>query len=1063
MGSWLTNGSMRVYGVIGGVGALGFGPNSFEYPGTTDTNLVTRVQYNVNSGDPMWNDDRINGSVQFDFAGWLGGYPSGSLPPGSWGTSAAMVFAPASEFPEGMIPKPSDIIANSRNRIVKRGEPTGLGDYKISFFFTGPRPSDLIPNMKYWVLIMPTWSRISHTPSLDNDRIILPGQVNNLGRALSMHTNRKPTRPQILTPKSGAVIPSSTDFLISFLVNDADKWGSGTSPAYTGIQGVQAQISRPPSAANPDPVWHELTFCTSATEEQPIAHIVGSATPALTAGAAIFAQTGTATARAGSSGASASAINKVPVGEGDWRIRVRVFDSGNPFTDLPPLNGGATGANSTYYNYPAANTSEWSEIVTIKIPAQVPPPIPIKPAPNTAVPKEDIIRLQWQYRNTAMPSGPGSFYIQMGRLVQIREVGDTEWTTLTNSLLGPYDIDSQLDYIDVLTGDYADPVPDTDFLTPNDGRWSFADFYTQATYPDDGVLTMSGTTPATSYMTVVSVPPTAAVGDYYLRRRFDLPVDTDSINAKFTIELPDGAVDPLRNFGLVYGVYFYAADGITVLDSVSVVSSTSNPYPMVFDQSGISVPPGTAYGEIVLHPTGFITSDGLEGVRVSGIRVSTGNTFGGLPWFEMDYTKQYEWRVVARDADGKISDWSDVAQFWVVPPPGDGTPELDPNATLDGATLGCGTYTVSVVRRGGMDMPFVIPNPQYIRWGRIRDDISSATVALDRWSEDCGQFLKNLRTWGYELTIHRSTIYGTQLVWQGPITRLKYEKDRVTIAAEDVMAYLKRRAVRTTLNDVKDGASVVDRAQRVIQNSLAIEDPNLLPYLTVIHGDKDATQHRYLAEYANTAFGELDDMASNAGLDYTAIGRRIIVWGVKNRVGELNEMTDKDFGDAPSVTEYGSQMAVRYIITDGNGLWGGSKITDGQSLLDFGLVEILATSWGAEVNTTGETQTQSEEAKERIRKGYEEQAQAEMDDRFPAPVVLRVPENNTLSPDALVNINQLVPGVLIPVRSSGTLRDIVGMQKLDSIQVEVQDGRERVSVSMSPFGTSAAIEEGGEL
>ena len=87
-------------------------------------------------------------------------------------------------------------------------------------------------------------------------------------------------------------------------------------------------------------------------------------------------------------------------------------------------------------------------------------------------------------------------------------------------------------------------------------------------------------------------------------------------------------------------------------------------------------------------------------------------------------------------------------------------------------------------------------------------------------------------------------------------------------------------------------------------------------------------------------------------------------------------------------------------------------------------------------------------------------AERSISDRFPPPVVVRVPDNTTLNPDAVVSIQQLVPGVVLPLRSTGTLRTVVASQKLDSVSVSEEDGKETITLVMSPFSRDDA--SGGE-
>lgn len=191
-------------------------------------------------------------------------------------------------------------------------------------------------------------------------------------------------------------------------------------------------------------------------------------------------------------------------------------------------------------------------------------------------------------------------------------------------------------------------------------------------------------------------------------------------------------------------------------------------------------------------------------------------------------------------------------------------------------------------------------------------------------------------------------------------------------------------------------------------------------------------------------------MAANSGLDYTAIGRSILLWGTKHRIGSLPEFRDSDLGSPPIVSEYGMAFANFYAIGDGNGLHGEANRLDANGKdPTYGIVEMLSSSWASD--SPADTGTYSQEGIATIVKSFADYAERSISDRFPPPVVVRVPDNTTLNPATVLSIQQLVPGVVIPLRSMGTLRKVIATQKLDKVQVTVQGGRESIAITMSPF------------
>ena len=422
---------------------------------------------------------------------------------------------------------------------------------------------------------------------------------------------------------------------------------------------------------------------------------------------------------------------------------------------------------------------------------------------------------------------------------------------------------------------------------------------------------------------------------------------------------------------------------------------------------------------------------------------------------------EWEWQVSVTDSEEHESGWSEMAYFWIVPPPKSGDTIPAPGATLDGGTLGCGTYRVFAYRRGGVTRVGELTGLSKIEWNRVRDDISTATISVADWSEDCGHLLASLQTWAYELVIYRDNGYSVDRVWEGPITLLTYSHDEVTIQAKDMMGYAYRRILRQRLADSGAGDTVVGRATRALQSAFAPEDPRVLAYMRPIRNANDAKQWRVTPAYSRTVFEEVDDLAANAGLDYTCVGRSILLWGTKNRIGTLPELTDRDLGAAPIVSEYGMSTSNFYVVSDGNGSYGAADRFGGDSLSTYGRVEILASTWTADA-TENPTADFSQEGIEKIKESYAKFAERAISDRFPPPMVVRVPDNTSLNPDTPITIQQLVPGVAVPLRSEATLRTVKATQKLDSVKVTVQGGKETVTIVLSSFSRDDATVEGGE-
>lgn len=413
----------------------------------------------------------------------------------------------------------------------------------------------------------------------------------------------------------------------------------------------------------------------------------------------------------------------------------------------------------------------------------------------------------------------------------------------------------------------------------------------------------------------------------------------------------------------------------------------------------------------------------------------------------------YEWQVQTFDNQFELSPWSVSAFFWSSPQAGINEDPI-PDAPVDLTSLGCGTYRVFVFDRGGQKMRGEITPIRRLQWDRRRDDISQAILHTNGFDEDCGQLLRTLHSWMHEIVIFRDG----ERVWEGPIVRITESIDGVEIDARDPMVYVYRRIMRMGYNDSyhatlnPDLESVVYRATRIIQDALGYDDPNVLQYLTPVTFPDDAREGRVVPGWSKSAWEEVDDLAANAGLDYTVAGRRIILWDVHRPIGELPEMRNGDFSDPLKVTEYGMSAANVFAVSSNTGYYGVAQTFDDDPG-PYGHIEQIASAYG-ESDTTQVTNPTTVEQKQKLINTLTNQAERNLGNRYPAPVVVRVPDRTTILPHVAVGINQLVAGVWIPLRSIGVLREVTQTQKLDNLTVTYNpEDQEKIMVTLSPVPT----------
>jgi hypothetical protein len=351
--------------------------------------------------------------------------------------------------------------------------------------------------------------------------------------------------------------------------------------------------------------------------------------------------------------------------------------------------------------------------------------------------------------------------------------------------------------------------------------------------------------------------------------------------------------------------------------------------------------------------------------------------------------------------------------------------------------MACEKHTAFLFDRGGLTRIIALDPMVSVSWGRVRDDVSMAQVVLS--SPECTEIVAEIEGGRHELVIYR----GQQRIWEGPITLVIYGRSTVTIEARDVMHYAYRTIMRSAYNNAYPNITrVTTRAKTILQTELArreAESPpiNVLPFLKVLERTDDAGTSRATIPFQKTVFDDVDDMAAKSGLDYTTVGRSIIIHDTDIALGRTAPLTEQDIIGDVIVTQYAMELATFAAVSGGNGMYGYTGGPDPY----YGLVEILDDAYDEDEG--GEPPTQNELNSQAIRN---------LKGRNPTPITVRVPDGSTLSPTSPVTIDELVPGVQVPLLATLTGRRFSQMQKLDKVQVREDSGGEVISVTLSPAG-----------
>jgi len=371
------------------------------------------------------------------------------------------------------------------------------------------------------------------------------------------------------------------------------------------------------------------------------------------------------------------------------------------------------------------------------------------------------------------------------------------------------------------------------------------------------------------------------------------------------------------------------------------------------------------------------------------------------------------------------------------------------------ASDGCiSDHTILITDRGGARRVAQLQDVGYVQYSRVRDSISEGRV--DIAANYCTQQSEVLQTLippegrgsavgRYEMVIFR----GTQRMWEGPITRATATSAGVSIFAKDVLHYASRTLMEAAYdNQHPNVTTVVDRAQTILTAELGraweIQTPpiDVVPHIVVHNFASEANTAAYTYPMQKLVFEEIDGLARRSGMDYTVVGRAIHLWDTSNPIGITPQATAEDFFGDQIVSVYGMELGVRAVVTDGLGNFGEAGGTDPY----YGPVEILDTAYdeteGADPPTAPEMASQ---------------AQRNLAGRNPTPLQVRVPDNSSIRLGGAFSLENLVPGVYVPLVVNFGWVEIKQVQKIK--QVTFKEGPEGETIELTLFPASQPDEE----
>lgn len=345
------------------------------------------------------------------------------------------------------------------------------------------------------------------------------------------------------------------------------------------------------------------------------------------------------------------------------------------------------------------------------------------------------------------------------------------------------------------------------------------------------------------------------------------------------------------------------------------------------------------------------------------------------------------------------------------------------------AVAGCGTNTARIVDRTGGTIAEATVLTE-VEWTRKLDDTSTARVVINP-EGDCCERLGDVRAWRHSLVIWRD---GT-LVWAGPIIQIEWRLGEVEISASDISAWLALRVPHSDM-DFAD-VDLMTVAKDLIEDAFAPDDPG---HLVQVLGPAKVKGSRSYSKDVGQSLDHLLDLAAT-GIDFTVIGKTIVLLP-EDHSSSIGRLDDNDFPEGLIVAEDGTSLGTRWIVSGDD---------DGT---------ILGTAGGAH-DYYGLLERYIEETSIPDAASAAAAAAARLRASLPVPVFIDS-QQVTLSPQAAVDVAQLVPGWCIDVTSAQTCRKI--SQRLKIVGVTVTEnggdgdtpGSESVQVQVAVTGAETS-------
>lgn len=346
--------------------------------------------------------------------------------------------------------------------------------------------------------------------------------------------------------------------------------------------------------------------------------------------------------------------------------------------------------------------------------------------------------------------------------------------------------------------------------------------------------------------------------------------------------------------------------------------------------------------------------------------------------------------------------------------------------------------------RGGRErLPIELTDLSSVAWHRRRDAVGDANVRVTA-PESCEALRStfgDIEAGRHELVIFR----GNDRVWEGPIRRTTDHPDYLEVAAHDISAYVMATALtKKWSNAYPNTTEVTTRLGEILDYELRVWEEisapaNIREHVVIHHFPNEARTTIETLPFEMTVGMHLQNLGRTGGIDWTVAGRALHIWDVSRpAMGQTRRLTDVDFDSRVIISSYGSDLALDAYVNGMDGKYGEAHVTDPALRDYYGPWTMIFTNYNEEGT---EAPTQAE---------LNSQAKRNLSGRAPVPVEVRIPDNSTLYLSEDLTINDLIPGVRMPLVATLNSRQMSQLQKLDNVSVTETAAGEDIKITLAP-------------